>query len=34
MRRQIDGSLPAIIECIGKILKDYDPENYAAFKVK
>jgi hypothetical protein len=34
MRRQIDGSLPAIIECIGKILKDYDPENYAALKVK
>lgn len=28
MRRQIDGSLPAILRCIRIILRDYDPENY------
>jgi hypothetical protein len=28
MRRQIDGSLPSIVECLRIFLKDYDPENY------
>ena len=28
MRRQIDGSLPSIVECLRTFLKDYDPENY------
>ncbi|MFN5360093.1 MAG: hypothetical protein ACK5CC_05080 [Bacteroidota bacterium] len=28
MRRQIDGSLPSIVECLRVFLKDYDPENY------
>ncbi len=33
MRRQIDGSLPSIIKCIRKILKDYDPETLDLLKV-
>jgi len=28
MRRQIDGSLSSIVECLRIFLKDYDPENY------
>jgi len=28
MRRQIDGSLSSIVECLRILLKDYDPENY------
>lgn len=33
MRRQIDGSLPAIIECIRIILKDYDPETLRSLTI-
>lgn len=34
MRRQIDGSLPAIMKCITTVLKDYDPEYYETVKTK
>jgi hypothetical protein len=33
IRRQIDGSLPAIIRCIRTLLLDYDPETYKQLKV-
>ena len=33
IRRQIDGSLPAIIKCIRTILQDYDLETFKALKV-
>jgi hypothetical protein len=34
MRRQVDNSLPSIIKCIKRILKDYDPEALKSFKVQ
>lgn len=34
MRRQIDGSLPAILTCIKTVLKDYDPTFYEQVKNK
>ncbi len=32
LRRQIDGSLPQLIDCLNIILKDYDPEFYKTIK--
>lgn len=34
MRRQIDGSLPVILNCIKTVLKDYDPSYYNEVKNK
>lgn len=34
MRRQIDGSLPSIIKCVKRVLKDYDPMTFRQLKVK
>lgn len=34
MRRQLDGSLPAVMKCITTVLKDYDPEFYETVKTK
>jgi hypothetical protein len=34
MRRQIDGTLPVILNCIKTVLKDYDPSFYETMKAK
>lgn len=31
LRRQMDGSLPTVLACFKRVLKDYDPEAYAQY---